>query len=1341
MPNQIPKSLIMFHSLHKTTKWLPILFGIFLFVCAGSICSDAATFYSRPSATNFADAASWSVNANGIGGSGPESVSNADDFVIQNGADMVLNASAAVRKLTLNSGRLTVATNTLTISIATGNNSTLLLSGDAQFNQTGGSVLLNGNMDIVAGASFFQTGGTFTVDGNDNGAATTSVPGGIAIVRWAINSPLRLVLNGGTFTIVDPHAGTEEDSDWTFNYNSTVTVASGTGHTFQIGDGVSTQAGGNAGGFIVEGYQDSGRLLFGNLTINTLTSEGNRHISNGTSFSGQIIAVLGNFTIHPGSEYRAYSYGTVNGPNNLAVGGNLSNNGTLVMPGTLLISSSSGITSPQPSTLAQNIGGSGTYQNGHPTFAAAFQASDANYCGLTVNNSSEAGVTFNAKAINSAAYKGTVKGTLTFTRGQVNASAAPFFLGTNVATRGTLNWTAGGFTSGTTFGRWYPNAPEGATFTLSSDLTSPAGRYPFASGTLDKSFFVRVNTAPDTGGTISVLFTDAISNSAVNFADGSYTIRSRHDASWTVSNSGFSGNPMIYLGARLPGSFLSNNGNVRLCLAQAPAPGSNQQGIFLPAAQRIDIPFDILAGTYYMGVNTSDQPFESISSGNYNDPGIWNKGSVPAASDVVSIGAGTTVIIDDVRTNNGTSISQGGTLTMATGANFTVTGPVANLVVNGIFNGNAGKASIGGNLNKGVLLGPGGVFNVAGATINVGPTDNSVCNRLLIHSGGTLNVSSGTLFIAGRYLSSPTNNPKFIQTGGVIKVDGNAGGSTANSTAGLIFDLQVASNSDVQLSGGSITIVDPSANATSASAFNYICAEPGETPTTTGHKFYFGDGISSDAGSSIGYQFRVVPRASVGFFKFCNLVVRTGSGTNRAVTLGTGLGMYQNLTINAGSTWNAGSGQQIITGNFIVNGTAIMQGAFQNCSVLHNTSSFGPTNIATTIGGTGTIQNLASNSNAQFTDIYMDNTAGITLNRPITMSGALTLVRGQLTTSESNDLTHISSIGTGDNIFFGPTTAGYINGPFRRVIPQGLVFSNNTMTFPLGKSGPNWLKMNLTTLNAKTSLKAEVFDSNSGTAGSGLSSLNTGRRWQLDVEGTNNISVFNLSCYDNNMASGNLLARSSSAAGSYSAFGESNSFTSAGAIFPASLSTVNPDSGISLPFSIGYGEKQQAPTASFTFSPQTITTCDQVNFSNTSTNATSYQWTFGDPESGSLDTSILANPVYLYPAEGVYSVRLIAVSSAGKDTADALVTVNTCTITGMKNEKNNPLIIHPNPFENQFRIINQDSFGHFILSDLYGKIHWQGNQPEKQDFSFLPSGNYLLKATEFRNATFKLMKK
>jgi hypothetical protein len=169
---------MIFNAFDKTTNWLRSISAASFFFLAGSIWSNAATFYSRPSATNFADVASWSGNSNGIGGSNPASISSADDFVIQNGSVMALNASAAVRTLTLNSGRFTVAANTLTISPSSGNNSTMLLSGDAQFNQTGGSVLLNGNMDIVAGASFFQSGGTFVIDGNDNGAAAILSPKG-----------------------------------------------------------------------------------------------------------------------------------------------------------------------------------------------------------------------------------------------------------------------------------------------------------------------------------------------------------------------------------------------------------------------------------------------------------------------------------------------------------------------------------------------------------------------------------------------------------------------------------------------------------------------------------------------------------------------------------------------------------------------------------------------------------------------------------------------------------------------------------------------------------------------------------------------------------------------------------------------------------------------------------------------------------------------------------------------------------------------------------------------------------------------------------------------------------
>ena len=57
-------------------------------------------------------------------------------------------------------------------------------------------------------------------------------------------------------------------------------------------------------------------------------------------------------------------------------------------------------------------------------------------------------------------------------------------------------------------------------------------------------------------------------------------------------------------------------------------------------------------------------------------------------------------------------------------------------------------------------------------------------------------------------------------------------------------------------------------------------------------------------------------------------------------------------------------------------------------------------------------------------------------------------------------------------------------------------------------------------------------------------------------------------------------------------------------------------------------------------------TVDFSQYNNSSGNITEYQWIFGDPASGSADTSILMGPTHVYTDTGVYTVRL-RVSSAG----------------------------------------------------------------------------------------------
>ncbi len=66
-----------------------------------------------------------------------------------------------------------------------------------------------------------------------------------------------------------------------------------------------------------------------------------------------------------------------------------------------------------------------------------------------------------------------------------------------------------------------------------------------------------------------------------------------------------------------------------------------------------------------------------------------------------------------------------------------------------------------------------------------------------------------------------------------------------------------------------------------------------------------------------------------------------------------------------------------------------------------------------------------------------------------------------------------------------------------------------------------------------------------------------------------------------------------------------------------------------------------APVAQFTYTPANLT----INFTNTSTNGTSYYWNFGD---GS--TSIQVSPSHTFPGNGNYSVMLVASNNCTSDT-------------------------------------------------------------------------------------------
>lgn len=81
-----------------------------------------------------------------------------------------------------------------------------------------------------------------------------------------------------------------------------------------------------------------------------------------------------------------------------------------------------------------------------------------------------------------------------------------------------------------------------------------------------------------------------------------------------------------------------------------------------------------------------------------------------------------------------------------------------------------------------------------------------------------------------------------------------------------------------------------------------------------------------------------------------------------------------------------------------------------------------------------------------------------------------------------------------------------------------------------------------------------------------------------------------------------------------------------------------------------------APTVTFSWQSANTTAPSTVVFTNTSTNAASYAWDFGDG-----GTSTLTNPTHIYTTGGTYTVKLTATGSGGTSTGSVVITIATPT--------------------------------------------------------------------------------
>jgi PKD repeat protein len=92
----------------------------------------------------------------------------------------------------------------------------------------------------------------------------------------------------------------------------------------------------------------------------------------------------------------------------------------------------------------------------------------------------------------------------------------------------------------------------------------------------------------------------------------------------------------------------------------------------------------------------------------------------------------------------------------------------------------------------------------------------------------------------------------------------------------------------------------------------------------------------------------------------------------------------------------------------------------------------------------------------------------------------------------------------------------------------------------------------------------------------------------------------------------------------------------------------------------------QPPTALFTTLSPSYCSYD-IAFADTSANsATSWIWDFGDPASGTMNSSTLQNPRHIFSGPGTYTIKLIACNNFGCDT---LTKTTFVTITGNNGPK------------------------------------------------------------------------
>jgi hypothetical protein len=680
----------------------------------------------------------------------------------------------------------------------------------------------------------------------------------------------------------------------------------------------------------------------------------------------------------------------------------------------------------------------------------------------------------------------------------LNITGARINLGTNKLTYG--NNAGGnlfsapvgtGFLPGGKFSRYWNATVTGTAIAAGVSPIGTASNYPFltASGLNRTMYITRTNATGAVAGELSVVYNDATTVTAeLDISDGTYPVTDRYNGNWVVSDEFTNVSASSYrLALYAPSSFEASNGNSRIINATTAIGGLHQNGTAIPVAQRIDVPqADLLAEPLYVGINTDDIPYLSIASGNWNSDSIWNKGIAPFCGDSAAIGAGTTVTVNST-----------------------------------------------GNSSKSVTIGIGGTLVIASGNLTTGCTLNN--NQFI--NNGTLTVSGGTLNINGNILNNVGST--LNQSGGAMVVNGNDG-EVLNSvlTGTPLFRVNASGVANLNLTGGTLQIVNPHRGASTTEASVSISQAVAPNAASTNHTLIFGDGLSDTPGGGVAGFFMNLFVGSQ-YYSLGNVLVDGGTAANRFLRTSGNIGILGNLTITSGEYQMASAA--FVAGNIVNNGTVSAVG-------LLAMGTFVPPNLISastvpqSISGTGVFRNSLTLPTANLTTLQVSNTSssGLTLNVPLTVGTNLTLSSGFVNTTDTNLLT-LGTTTTGGVLAGTPNATTFVRGPFARTIASGNA-TTNYIVYPVGKSAFSPIALAPTTTMVSV-MKAEAYDTNAGTAGGGITNLSTNRSWKANLL-SGLFTNTRVQLGDATIASLSIPVQAATASGVYTpAFGSTAAFT------------------------------------------------------------------------------------------------------------------------------------------------------------------------------------------------------